>query len=268
MTPVCVMGGISASSELRWWPGIVGPEAPLDPESVPLLGFDFLRDRTYTTVEQAEALLQLLDARGVPRVKVIGASYGGMVGLALAAIAPERVERLVVLAAAHRPHPLGTAWRSIQRQILDLGVEAGDASRGVALARALAMTTFRTPGEFDARFAGPVTRAGEDVTAPVDDYLAHQGRRYAAVHSAAAFRALTASIDLHRIEPAAVTVPVHLVAFEGDLIVPPELMKELAQQLPRCVSFDVVSSIHGHDGFLLETTTLAPLLRRSLLEVA
>lgn len=264
MTPVCVMGGISAGARLDWWPGIVGPGGPLDPHVTPLVGFDFLRDRLYSTVEQAEALLAILDDRDLPKVRIVGASYGGMVGLALAALAPDRVERLVLLAAAHRPHPIGTAWRSIQRQILDLAIDAGEEARGVALARALAITTFRSPAEFDARFDGPPTREGNDVKAPVDSYLAHQGAKYAATHSARGFRALTASIDLHRIEPAAVRVPVHLVAFVGDLVVPPDLMRELAEQLPDCRSFDVVPSIHGHDGFLLEIEALSPILRRQV----
>jgi len=262
--PTCVMGGISADAELDWWPGIVGAGALLDRDAAPLIGFDFLRDRTYTTIEQAEALLTLLDERGVDCVRVVGASYGGMVGLALAALAPERVERLIVLAAAHRPHALGTAWRSIQRRILDLAREAGDEAQGIALARALAMTTFRTPGEFDRRFGGPAVRLGDQVVAPVDGYLEHHGRRYAELHTAAGYRALIASIDLHRIEPSAVLVPTHLVAFEGDQIVPPELVAELARALPCCVSFDVVPSIHGHDGFLLETDALTPILRRNL----
>ncbi|MEO0600798.1 MAG: alpha/beta fold hydrolase [Myxococcota bacterium] len=264
MTPVCVMGGISATAALDWWPGIVGPGGPLDPRAMPLVGFDFLRDRTYSTFEQADALLEHLDAQDIDQVRIVGASYGGMVGLALATIAPERIERLIVLAAAHRPHPIGVAWRSIQRQILDLGVDAGQEERGVALARALAMTTFRTPAEFDARFDGTVVRQGDDVQAPVDSYLAHHGQKYAAVHSAKSFRALTASIDLHRVDPAAVTVPVHLVAFVGDLIVPPDLVRELAELLPNCLSFDILPSIHGHDGFLLEIEALSPVLRQAL----
>lgn len=264
MTPVCVMGGISADAELGWWPGILGPGALLDPDQMPVVGFDFLRDRTYSTDEQAEALLAVLDRQGVERIRIVGASYGGMVGLALAARAPERVERLVMLCAAHRPHAIGTAWRSIQRQILDLGIETGQPTRAVALARALAMTTFRTGAELDARFGGSAERRGDDVVAPIDSYLQHHGNKYAEHHDAAGFRALLASIDLHSVDPAQVTVPVHLIGFVEDQIVPPTLVAELRRALPRCVSCDILSSVHGHDAFLLETDALVPLLCRAL----
>lgn len=264
MTPICVMGGVSANSELDWWPGIVGPGAALDPKHQRLMGFDFARTTLLSTDEQAALLLEQLDAEGIDRIRIVGASYGGMVGLALASQAPERVERLVVLCAAHRPFVLGTAWRSIQRQILDLGIVAGLEDRAIMIARALAMTTFRTGAELDDRFSGDAERRGEDVVAPIDSYLEHHGRKYAKRHTAKGFRNLIASIDLHRVDPAHVPVPVHVIGFHEDQIVPPSLLHELAQGLPQCVSLDLLSSIHGHDGFLIETDALTPLLNRAL----
>jgi 3-oxoadipate enol-lactonase len=49
------------------------------------------------TVETfAHGLLELLDEFGLERVSLCGVSLGGMVGMALALVAPERVERLVL----------------------------------------------------------------------------------------------------------------------------------------------------------------------------
>jgi len=49
------------------------------------------------TVEAfAHGLLELLDELGLERVSLCGVSLGGMVGMALALVAPERVERLVL----------------------------------------------------------------------------------------------------------------------------------------------------------------------------
>lgn len=48
----------------------------------------------------AEDVLALLDGRGVDRFALVGASYGGYVALQVASTVPERVERLVLLAAA------------------------------------------------------------------------------------------------------------------------------------------------------------------------
>jgi pimeloyl-ACP methyl ester carboxylesterase len=48
----------------------------------------------------AEDVLALLDALGVDRFALVGASYGGYVALQVASGVPDRVERLVLLAAA------------------------------------------------------------------------------------------------------------------------------------------------------------------------
>ena len=89
-----------------------------------------------------------------------------MVGLAFAAEFGDRLDSLIAISAAHRSDPLATAWRSIQRQIVALGLRHGDATQALALARGLAMTTYRTRDEFAERFqAQPRWRDGR--AAPV-----------------------------------------------------------------------------------------------------
>ncbi|MBX2802383.1 MAG: alpha/beta fold hydrolase [Myxococcales bacterium] len=265
-TPAVVLGGISAGRELDWWPGIVGPGCALDPDHHRLLTLDYLStDQPVSPRDQADAVVAGLDALGIERVTVVGASYGGMVGLALAAAYPERVDRLLVLAAAHRPHPLATAVRSVQRQILQLpGVPA---ERAVALARQLAVTTFRRAEELEHRFAGPSWVSDGRVRAPVDSYLAHQGRRFAERFDRRRFASLLSSVDLHWVDPRQITVPVHLVGFTDDALVPEWLLAELADGLCDCQSVDWVRSATGHDGFLTEVAAVGSILRRCL-EVA
>jgi 3-oxoadipate enol-lactonase len=58
------------------------------------------------TVEAiSESLLGLLDELGLDRVSICGVSLGGMVGMALAVEAPERVERLVLACTSAYPGP-------------------------------------------------------------------------------------------------------------------------------------------------------------------
>ncbi len=66
------------------------------------------------TVESlAQGLLALLDELGVERVSLCGVSLGGMVGMALALAAPERVERLVLACtSAYLGPPEGMAERA------------------------------------------------------------------------------------------------------------------------------------------------------------
>ena len=76
------------------------------------------------TVESlAHGLLQLLDELGLGRVSLCGVSLGGMVGMALALEAPERVERLVLACtSAYLGPPEG--WAKRARIVRAEGVEA------------------------------------------------------------------------------------------------------------------------------------------------
>ncbi len=56
-----------------------------------------------TAAEAAEALVALLDSQQVPKCSVVAISGGGPTGLALAARFPQRVERLILVAAVSRP---------------------------------------------------------------------------------------------------------------------------------------------------------------------
>src|SRR6266436_529024 len=182
---VCALGGISANRRVcltedpreGWWSEVVGPGGALDTHSYRVLSFDYLGgsgDSTgpqpalpasagafpsISSYDQAEALVRVLDHLGVDSLAAIaGGSYGGMVGLAFAERFPERVSHLITIGAADRSHPLATAWRSVQRRIVGFAAACGQPQEGLRLARALAMTTYRSPEELAARFGGAVAR--------------------------------------------------------------------------------------------------------------
>src|SRR5690606_4640148 len=187
---------------------------------------------------------------------VVGASYGGMVALTLAARAGERTERVVAICAAHRPHPMATALRSVQRRIIRLGCRTGTHDEGVAIARALAMTTYRTTGEFRLRFGSALSTADTAARFPVDDYLDHHGAAYAADFPAECFLTLSQSLDLHSVDPGAIDVPCSLICFDSDTLVPPQDVRALAAALPRAATLTCISTPYGHDGFLKETSAV------------
>lgn len=287
---VAVLGGISADAHAcahagdprpGWWPGVAGAGFTLDPARFRLLGIDYLAGpgdssgpgaggRTpfpaLTPGDQAAALAAVLDHLGVPRLRaIVGGSYGGMVALAFASRFPGRVECAVVLAAAHEPDPRAAAVRAIQRRIVALGLELGARDEALALARALALTTYRSGAEFRARFPGgaEITEGGE-VRVAAEDYLDHQGRRFVDRLDAARFQVLSASVDLHRVDPATLGIPVTLVGFEDDDVAPPCTMRALAAQLPPGSTLTEIPSRYGHDGFLKETTAVGAVIRRAL----
>ncbi len=275
-----VLGGISAGRHLAptaadpqrgWWPGLVAAGGALDPLRQRLVGIDYLGGRTragllrpVTTHDQARAIAAVLDDLGIAEASLVGASYGGMVALAFAELFPERVTRLAVLCAAHRTHPMATALRALQRSAASLGAASGQEGRGVALARALAMTTYRSAQEFEERFdSAPLTpgRPGKaPARFPVEEYLDARGADFVQRFDADRFLALSESIDLHRTRPASLPPRTLLVSVDSDFLVPPWLVEELASGSGHVPTHVTIPSPFGHDAFLKEVEQVSSLL--------
>jgi 3-oxoadipate enol-lactonase len=106
------------------------------------------------TVESlAHGLLALLDELGIERVSLCGISLGGMVGMALALAAPERVERLVLACtSAYLRPPEG--WDERARIVRAEGTEAiADTVSGRWFTTALARQEPATVARFRAMLA-------------------------------------------------------------------------------------------------------------------
>ncbi|WP_297733987.1 homoserine O-succinyltransferase [uncultured Maricaulis sp.] len=264
---VLVLGGISygrvvadTAQENGWWRQQAGPGKPIDTNRYRILSFDFIGAEVHpypTTQDQARAILAIADAADIRDVAIVGSSYGGMIGLALAELAPERVRELVVVSAADRASEMTKAWRSIQRDTVELALRLGDGKAGLDLARRIAVTTYRTPEEFEARFAAPDpdSRDANGVTG----YLAAQGERYADRVDPAHFLALSRSMDEHRVDVRAIACPVTWLAVVEDRLVPVDQIADAAKRTPdsRLITF---SSLYGHDAFLKEDAIIASTL--------
>ena len=287
---VLVLGGISAGRHITstatdrstgWWQELVGPGLAIDTDRYRVLGIDYLGGvgastgpergegsqdfPLVTSLDQARAIALLLEHLGIDELhRFVGSSYGGMVGMAFAVEFPDRLGGLVSIGAAHESHPMASAWRSLQRKIVALGVEAGDESSAVALARGLAMTTYRSHQEFAGRFASEPSEVNGRVRLPVEDYLDARGRDFATRFSAEEFLSLSQAIDLHRVDPEEIRVPTLLIGITSDQLVPIQQVAELASRLGEWGKLVQLPSLFGHDGFLKEVATLTPILRDAL----
>ena len=266
-----IAGGISAGRHVLssaqfpdagWWESQVGS---LDADGHRVLSFDWIGadgdvDLPIDPADQADTLVRLLAELGLGKAAAfIGASYGGMVGMHVAARHPERIDALLAISASARPHPYSSACRALQRRAVALGECAGEPSAGVALARALAMLTYRTPSEFADRFAGEPAVESGTVRVAAEDYLDVQGDRHARRMSAAAYRRLSESIDLHHVEPSDIAVPLTLAAVDTDALVPAADVHVLADAIPGS-RFHLLHSRFGHDAFLKEQAQVASVI--------
>ena len=277
---IVVMGGISASRFIAdaqvttprnngrgWWSTLVHDGGPIDTQKFQVLGMDFAPavesenwPDSITTFDQAARLKTLLDSQGISEVAaIIGSSYGGMTALAFAQASPESVANLCIIGAAHKPYPIGVAWRGIQRRAVRLGIDAGRPKEGLKLARELAMTTYRTAEEFADRF-----ELKETSTSPsqfdICDYLGSRGDAFAELMDAERFLALSESIDLHRVEPEEITTPTLLMSAISDQLAPLTDMRELRDRLGGPSELFTFTSLYGHDAFLKEYDAMSPRL--------
>ncbi|MEQ8403833.1 MAG: homoserine O-succinyltransferase [Oceanicaulis sp.] len=257
-----VLGGVSAGRRLvqdgegpGWWPGVAGSGGALDPARRRLLSLDFVdaAEPFPALADQAEAVIALADAAGLDRFAVVGASYGGVIALEIAARHPDRVRRLDILCAAARPNPMATAWRAIQRETVKLAIDAGDPARGVDLARRLAMTTYRTHDEFAQRFTDP--DPGSRDAAGVEAYLAARGADYASKTDPERFLALSASMDSADVAVERITAPARFLAVASDRLVPPGDIEATAARMDRA-QVHTIDSLYGHDAFLKEAAAV------------
>ncbi len=260
---VLVLGGISAgrfvtdkdNAENGWWSDVACTDGGIDLNHYCVVGFD------YPTADLPIALcpedfaeliaiaLKTLDIRKL--FAIVGSSFGGMIGLAFARKYPARVGKLCVISAAHRPHPMAQAWRLTQRRIIEFAVQQNKPEAGVALARELAMTTYRTPEEFAGRFS-PALGAQSNVAG----YLTAKGEAYANGVDAARYLTLSAAIDRHNEDPAKIKTPTLVIGVDSDRLAPLSDVEELERRLDGPSSLAIISSPFGHDAFLKESKTI------------
>lgn len=272
-----------------WWPTLVGPGCLLDTRRWSLVAPDLVppapvpapdapgpRAPRLTTRTMAGVAGALLDQLGIGRIRMaVGGSVGGMVALEWAARWPTRADQVVVFAApaVHPAH--ATGWNHLQRHLLDLGRELGEEARGLALARAAAMLTYRTPEELDHRFGA--TRR-DDGLPQVASWLDHHGTRLVARFSVDRYRDLLDAMDHHDVGRGRggvgtalgrVRSTLHGVGIPGDLLYPAETVREwveAASDKPGGVGhrYHEIHSVHGHDAFLLEEDQVGEILEDAL----
>ncbi|RAV17298.1 homoserine O-acetyltransferase [Mycolicibacterium sp. GF69] len=236
--------------------------------------------------DQVEADIAALEFLGISEVAaVVGGSMGGARALEWMIGHPDKVRSALVLAVGARAtaDQIGTQSSQIAAIKADPNWQNGDyygtglsPGLGMEIARRFAHLTYRGEVELDNRF-GADPQDGEDPTAggryAVQSYLEHQGRKLVSRFDAGTYVTLTESLSSHDvgrnrggIEAAlrGCRVPTVVGGITSDRLYPLRLQEELAALLPGCAKLEVVKSIYGHDGFLVETDAVYELIRQTL----
>ena len=284
----------SADAAGDWWSPLIGPGLALDTDRVGVLSANLLGGRYGTTGptspdpstgrpygatfpaistrDQARAHWALLDSLGVPGLAlVVGGSLGGMVALEVALERPDAVRSVVPIAAPAATGALAVAWNAIQLALVE---RLGD--EGLALARQLAMTTYRSEADFDQRFG----RAAEaDGTPSIVSYLRYQGQKLVRRFDPDTYRTLVGAMDRHDIGagrggigPALAMLADNGVrltglGISGDILYGPDQVRALVNAAAgegAHAKYLELHSAKGHDAFLAEWEALAAIFRGML----
>ncbi len=217
-----------------------------------------------TTRDIARAIGVFLERCGVRRVQLAtGGSLGGMVTLELAASFPGLVERALVFAAPAAQGASAIGWGAVQRDLV-----RAFGTDGLAMARRVAMLTYRTPDGLAGRFG---RRKLPDGRFEIQEWLQAHGARLVDRFDAASYLALLDAMDAHdvarrdggagdrlRASGTAFTG----VGIPGDLLYPAE---DVECWVRACGGqYREIHSLHGHDAFLLEREQVGVLLRDAL----
>ncbi len=231
---------------------------------------------TVTTFDQAKSLLMLLDALHIERVQmIVGGSLGGMVALAATVLDPARFATVVPLAATHEASPWLAAWNHIARAAMIADPAFPESERGFEIARQIGMLSYRSEADFDllqahdrsSLFSGPAApQSGSGGWSPrspsrIARYLEHQGRKLRTRFHPSAHLCLLASMDHHHLERRGEAFDelaktyVAGVAIDSDVLYTPiqtDRYLAMIEERGGCVLHETLSSIHGHDAFLIE----------------
>ncbi len=287
-----------------WWEGLIGPGRTLDPsryflvcanipgscygstgpaETDPATGRERGPDcPVFTTRDAARAFRALLSDLGARRLALaLGGSLGAMITWQLAVEYPDFVEAAVPIAGPFRATAWAIALNAAARGAIELDPDwqggrclNGGPARGLALARAIAMITYRTETLFEERFARE--RVDRDDSAhplasnpfQVESYLDYQGRKLVKRFDARSYVALTRTMDLHDTAArfgsedealATIRARVLVVGIDTDVLYAPGPLRATAGRLAALgvrASYAELASPFGHDAFLVETDAL------------
>ena len=294
---VWVIHALTGNSDVTsWWPGLFEAGGPFDPKDHfvicantlggcygstgplsinPTTGKPFYHQFPLLTnrdiVRSFDLLRNELELGKIGTV--IGSSLGGQQALEWSIQHPDVFNHLVLIACNANHSPWGIAFNEAQR----LAIEADatwkeDDERagltGLRAARAIAMQSYRS-------FDGFAERQSEKSNEKLDDFRAstyqqYQGQKLAGRFNALTYWILSKVMDNHHVGRSRESVAAALgqvkaktlvVGIESDILFPVAEQELLSANIPNA-KLEIIHSLYGHDGFLVEFDQLKELLNK------
>jgi homoserine O-acetyltransferase len=220
---------------------------------------------------------------------VIGGSLGGMQVWQWLVDEPDFAAAGIPIAGTPQCSPWVIALNQVARQAIfndpawQLGRYNGSGpDSGLALARMIAMISYRSDRQFWHRFGRNLTESGSGALPElggrfeVESYLDHQGRKLVDRFDARAYVYLTRAMDLHDVARgfrdldeafARIRSRVLVIGIDSDVLYYPHELRsavERLQALGKHAAYRELESPFGHDAFLVEYDQLNRLVAEFL----
>ncbi|MCC7090283.1 MAG: homoserine O-acetyltransferase [Dehalococcoidia bacterium] len=302
-------GSAGAGGPAGWWEPLIGRGRAIDTDRYAVLCSNILGScygttgptsinpatgRKYgaafpeiTVGDMVAAQRALVRDLGITRLaSVAGGSLGGLQVLEWAAQAPEMVGSIIPIGCGIAHQSWQIAFNEVARQAIrtdpawNCGSYTDQPTQGMALARMIAMISYRSAESFQGRF-GRARGRGEGGRGQFDvaGYLYGQGDKLVRRFDANAYMRITTAMDGFDVGAgrggavkalAAFTGPALVMGIDSDVLYPVADQLEIAGTLRENgnqVEYREIASMHGHDAFLMEwdqlTEEIGPFLVRA-----
>jgi homoserine O-acetyltransferase len=204
---------------------------------------------------------------------LIGGSLGGQQTLEWAIAQPDVFENIVPMACNAWHSPWGIAFNEAQRLAIEADPtwkesDARAGAEGLKAARAIGMISYRHYDTF-------LKTQSEKTADKLDDYRAasyqkYQGQKLANRFNAFTYWILTKIMDSHHVGRGKkntdgalkkIKARTLVVGIDSDILFPIAEQEYLAQQIPNA-RLESITSLYGHDGFLVEFEQLNTILNK------
>lgn len=295
---VWVFHALTANSNpLEWWPGLIGNHDLINPSEHfivcaniigscygstgpldfnPETGERYLNDFPLLTIRDMVKTHQLLQSHlQIESIYLgIGGSMGGQQLMEWAIAEPQLFQRLAIVACGAKSSSWGIGIRAAQRMAIEADPSFYSSSpkggwKGLEAARAMAMVTYRSKTCFDASQVDEPNRLDQY---KAESYQRYQGEKLNKRFDARTYYTLNKAMDTHDvgrnrggIEQALRRIQANtlVLAIESDLLFNKEEVHALAEMISNA-NYQLIPSDYGHDGFLIETTTISHHLQQFL----
>lgn len=243
--------------------GCYGSTGPLTVN--PVSGHPYFHSFPLLTTRDTAAAFDLLrEHLGIQRIHtLIGGSLGGQQVIEWAISRPEVFEHIIPIGCNAVHSPWGIAFNEAQRMAIEADVTWGEdhsqaGFEGLKAARAIGMISYRSYATFKATQSEGNNDTSDNFKAAT--YQRYQGTKLANRFNAFTYWTLSKMMDSHNvgrgrksIEEAlnSIRAKTLVVGIDSDLLFPVAEQEFIGHHIPGA-RVAVITSLYGHDGFLVE----------------